>query len=390
VAAESGPSFGLIGASRCMRELRADIRRVADQDVPVLLLGETGVGKELVACAIHEHGSRAQGPYVPVNMAAIPSSMAEAELFGYVRGAFTGASQARAGYFALANGGTLFLDEIGDAPADVQAKLLRITEHKELQPLGGRPQKIDVRLVAATDSDLERAIADGVFRRPLLERLSGYPMRIPPLRERRDDIPRLFVHFLRSELERLGEADKLATPVAAARPWLPLRFMLGLVEHAWLGNVRELFNTALQVALANRGDSVFRVPEAVAGRLANLQPRAAVATGPRRDEASSELPGPKRARELSDQDIVAALEHNGFNLSRTAAELDISRTTLHTRLEQSPVLRKASDLERDEIARALAASGGDVGAAAAALRVSERGLVLHMRKLDLSSTADRR
>jgi two-component system nitrogen regulation response regulator GlnG len=390
LSAESGPSFGLIGASRCMRDLRADIRRVADQDVPVLLLGETGVGKELVASAIHEHGARARGPYVPVNMAAIPSSMAEAELFGYVRGAFTGASQARAGYFALANGGTLFLDEIGDAPADVQAKLLRITEHKELQPLGGRPQKIDVRLIAATDSDLERAIADGAFRRPLLERLSGYPIRIPPLRERRDDIPRLFLHFLRAELARLGEADKLAAPAEQSRPWLPLRLVLALLEHAWPGNVRELFNTALQLALANRGDTAFRVPEAVAGRLAALR---TARPGPSAGRAAEQAAGTRRsvkpARELSDEDIVAALEHNGYNLSRTAAELDISRTTLHTRLELSPVLRKASDLEPGEIARALTASGGDVGAAAAALRVSERGLVLHMRKLDLSRGADR-
>jgi two-component system nitrogen regulation response regulator GlnG len=310
--------------------------------------------------------------------------MAEAELFGHARGAFTGATQARAGYFALADGGTLFLDEIADAPADVQAKLLRVTEQKELQPLGGRPQQIDVRLVAATDSDLERAIADGTFRRPLLERLSGYPIHIPPLRARRDDIPRLFLHFLRAELERLGEADKLAAPAPGARPWLPLRFVLALIEHPWPGNVRELHNAALQLALANRGERAFRVPEPLGERLASLRvaraPAPSAAASPQPDAAPRPV---KRARALSDEDILAALERNGFNLSRTAGELDISRTTLHTRLELSPMLRKASDLAPDEIAHALAAAGNDMAAAAAALRVSERGLVLHIRKLGL-------
>ena len=391
MTADTTADMGLIGASRAMRKLRAEIRRVADQNVPVLLRGETGVGKELVACAIHGHSARSSGPYVPVNVAAIPSSMAEAELFGYVRGAFTGATQARLGHFALAHGGTLFLDEVGEAPPDIQAKLLRITEHQELQPLGGKPQSIDVRLLAATDSELEQAVESGRFRRPLLERLSGYPIRVPPLRDRRDDIPRLFVHFLRSELARLGQADKLAAPVAQGRPWLPLRLMLDLIEYPWPGNVRELFNTAVQLAIANRDADGFRRTDAIAERLGSrrMQPGGSPCAA-RGDAAGRPSAAPRRQpSEITDQEIAVTLERNGFNLSRTAAEFDMSRSTLHVRIESSTLLRKAADLERAEIVDALAKAGGDIGDAAAVLRVSERALVLRMGRLGVARIGPR-
>ncbi|HYG61852.1 MAG TPA: sigma-54 factor interaction domain-containing protein, partial [Thermoanaerobaculia bacterium] len=180
--------LGLVGESAPMVRLRQEIRRVADLEVPVLLRGETGTGKELVARALHEAGPRRGRPYLAVNMAAVPATLAAAELFGASRGAFTGADQKRLGFFARAHGGILFLDEIGETPAEVQPLLLRALESGEIQPVGGsEPQRVDVRLIAATDADLESAVAAGRFRAPLLHRLAGYDIRIPPLRERRDD-----------------------------------------------------------------------------------------------------------------------------------------------------------------------------------------------------------
>src|SRR6185436_13729067 len=185
------------------------------------LRGETGTGKELLARAIHQASSRRAAPYFALNMAAIPASLAAAELFGAAKGAFTGADRRRVGYFGRAQGGTLFLDEIGELPADLQPLLLRVLENGEIQPVGGEETlRVDVRILAATDANLESAIEEGRFRAPLFHRLSGYELRLPSLRERRDDIGRLFIHFLRQELAALGEADRLADPGPEGRPWL--------------------------------------------------------------------------------------------------------------------------------------------------------------------------
>ncbi|HEX8106561.1 MAG TPA: sigma-54 factor interaction domain-containing protein, partial [Kofleriaceae bacterium] len=180
--------LGLVGHSDHIGRVRDDIRRVADLDVPVLIRGETGTGKELVATAIHESGRRARGPLVCVNMAALPPALAAAELFGAARGAYTG-GHGQDGYFRRAGGGTLFLDEIGAAPAEIQVMLLRALETSEIYPLGAqRPERVDVRIIAATDARLEALIASGAFGAPLLHRLAGYEIHLPPLRERRDDI----------------------------------------------------------------------------------------------------------------------------------------------------------------------------------------------------------
>jgi two-component system nitrogen regulation response regulator GlnG len=196
-----------------IHKLRSNIRRVADLDVPVLLHGETGVGKELVARAIHECSGRREREYLCVNMAAVTSSVAASELFGHKKSAFTGASRDHEGYFQRADKGTLFLDEIGDASHDVQLHLLRAVETGQIQVVGGDDLlTVDVRLVAATDSNLDQAIEHGRFRLPLLQRLAGYEIHIPPLRSRRDDIGRLFVHFLRVELDRVGDSERLADP----------------------------------------------------------------------------------------------------------------------------------------------------------------------------------
>ncbi|HVU49250.1 MAG TPA: sigma 54-interacting transcriptional regulator, partial [Polyangia bacterium] len=251
---------GLIGESAAMRKLRQQIHRVADLDVPVLLRGATGVGKELVAAAIHALSRRAHQNYVAVNVAGVPPTMAASELFGHRRGAFTGALAERLGYFAQADGGTLFLDEIGDVSFDVQALLLRAVQEGVIQPLGGTTRHVDVRLIAATDSDLESAVARREFREPLLRRFS-YEIHVPPLRTRRDDVGMLFYHFLRERLETMNEAHRLSPAVASGEPFVPAAYVAAMAHYEWPGNVRELANVALRFAVENRGRARGRVTD---------------------------------------------------------------------------------------------------------------------------------
>jgi two-component system nitrogen regulation response regulator GlnG len=226
------PDFGLVGEGPSMVQLRREIQRVAGLPISVLIRGETGTGKELIASAIHQASPRARGPYLAVNMAAIPQSLAAAELFGAARNAFTGADRSREGYFTRANGGTLFLDEVGETPLDVQALLLRALEAGEIQTVGGAPHRVDVRLIAATDARLEENVAAGRFRAPLLHRLGGYQIHVPPLRQRREDFGVLFLHFLRKELEVLGEPQRLSAP---ERPWVPAPLVAYLADYDWPG-----------------------------------------------------------------------------------------------------------------------------------------------------------
>ena len=215
----SVPHFGLVGESGSTVRLRQEIRSAAELEIPVLLRGETGTGKELVARALHEASSRSGGPYRTVSLAALPPSLAAAELFGAVRGAYTGADRPKEGFFASAHGGTLFLDEIGEAPIEVQVLLLRALETGEIQPVGSvDPRPVDVRVIAATDADLASAVADNRFRAPLLHRLAGFEIHLPPLRQRRDDVARLLDHFLRQEARALGEPTRRrrAGPALAA------------------------------------------------------------------------------------------------------------------------------------------------------------------------------
>jgi two-component system NtrC family response regulator len=232
----------LVGPSDAMRAVQKTIGLVADSDATVLITGETGTGKELVAGAIHRHGRRASGPFVAVNCAAVPAELLESELFGHVRGAFTGAVAERSGAFRDANQGTLFLDEVGDMDGPMQAKILRALQERIVTPVGGRLVRVDVRVLAATNRDLAAAVRDGSFREDLFYRLNVVPIHLAPLRERLADVVPLAEYFLR----QTTEPTKRLTAEAAAR----------LLACTWPGNVRELKNAIERVAILCRGNTI--------------------------------------------------------------------------------------------------------------------------------------
>ena len=379
------PRHGLVGDSPGIVRLRRDIGRVADLPVSVLLRGETGTGKELVARALHDAGPRRDGPFVAVNMAAIPSTLAAAELFGAEKGAFTGADHKRAGPLRRAHGGTLVLDEIGEAPIEVQALLLRALESGEVQGVGAnQPTAVDVRVVSATDLDLEAAIGDQGFRAPLLYRLAGFTMHLPPMRERREDFGRLFRHFLETELEAIGETFRLAP---TDRPWLSGRLIARLARHPWPGNVRQLQNTVRQLVIANRGNDRVTILDPLEDLLDDTAPTAVsdpeVADGRRstRPRPAARLRKPSDIRE---DELVEALARHHYQIQATADALGIPRGSLYGLIDKSPRVRKASDLGADEIADAIETHGGSIQAAAVALCVSEQALRRRMGQLGMS------
>jgi two-component system response regulator AtoC len=274
----------------------------------VLILGETGVGKEVMAKTLHERSPRAAGPLVSINCASFAESMLEAELFGYEKGAFTGALRAKAGLLELAQGGTLFLDEVGEMPLSLQAKLLRVLEQREVWRIGAlAPHAIDARFVSATHRDLEREIAAGRFREDLYFRLAGVSLHIPPLRERLDEIEPLARDFL----ARAAAASGRAPPVLSQQALTQLR------ARPWPGNVRELRNTVERALLLCRGDVV--------------QPEHLTAEGPIVVRTSDP---PSAAREDERARIIEALERCAGNQTHAARLLGISRRTLITRIEE--------------------------------------------------------
>jgi transcriptional regulator with GAF, ATPase, and Fis domain len=286
----------------------------APTDATILIEGETGTGKELVANAVHRLSRRSRACFVPVNCAALPETLAESELFGHVKGAFTGADKDRSGHFQRAHGGTLFLDEIGEMPVALQAKLLRAIQEGEVQPLGAaRPVKVDVRIVAATNRPLDRSVAAGTFRADLYYRLNVVPLHIPPLRERAEDIPVLAAHFLRESKRRL-------TPGAAT----------ALARYSWPGNVREMENVIERlVVLKPAGDL----------ELADLPPAIRGAQPAHASVAAVELPAEgidlyAVLGELEDRLIREALERSGGNRNQAAHSLGIKRTTLVEKLRR--------------------------------------------------------
>ncbi len=319
-----------VGSSPAAAEVKRQARRAAQSMSPVLLLGETGTGKELLAHAIHAASARSDGPFVSVNIAAIPDTLLEAEFFGVAPGAYTGADRrGREGKFKLADGGTLFLDEIGDMPQNLQAKLLRALQEGEIEPLGSNQLvPFDVRVVAATSRDLSTLVREGRFREDLFYRLHVLPLRVPPLRERRGDIPAL--------VELLGEDMALRSGVGP--PEIRPDALALLMGQPWRGNIRELRNVLEQAAMRSDSHSVDAGSLRSILREAGLEPAAPV------DEASTIGAGSNgpddllrplavQVAELERRAIAAAMETSGGNKMATARLLGISRATLYQRLE---------------------------------------------------------
>jgi two-component system nitrogen regulation response regulator GlnG len=382
--------LGMVGASLGVQRVRQHVEQVADLAVPVLIRGETGSGKELIARAIHQRSPRRERPFISVNLGAIPKELAAAELFGSRKGAFTGAVKDQQGFFQAAHGGTLFLDEVGEAPPEVQVMLLRALETGEIYAVGERsPIIVDVRLVAATDAHLEEQIRDGRFKAPLMHRLSGYSIRVPPLRERREDIGRLFHHFAREEMEALGEAGRLSPADAFAEPWLPTSLATRLVLHDWPGNIRQLRNVARQLVIGNRGRPTLRLDEQLEAELCAVT---AAPAGRPADAPSQSAPEPRAAAsprrkpsEITETELLGALRESRWDLQAAADRLGIHRTSIYDLIERSPNLRTAGDLSVEELTRCFQECRGDLDVMAQRLEVSKRALGRRIKELGLGA-----
>ena len=315
-------TIGMVAGSKVMQEIFSLILKLAGSDANVLIMGESGTGKEMVAQAIHHLGTRAGQPFVPVNCAAIPEELLESELFGHVRGAFTGAINARQGRFQLAHNGTLFLDEVGDMSQKLQVKLLRVLQERVFEPVGSdKPVRVDVRVVAATNRDLNQAVGEGAFREDLFYRLNVLPIFLPPLRERREDIALLAAHFLDLQSRKKGKSIRSIEDAALA----------ALKGYDWPGNVRELENLMERLVVLNE-DGVIRAKD-LPGYLA--EKRAA------RNEFDAKMALPLDGVDLDallkiiEADLMQqALVRTGGNKSRAAELLKLNRTTLVERLRR--------------------------------------------------------
>jgi formate hydrogenlyase transcriptional activator len=326
----------IVGESTAIRKVLAQVELVAPAGSTVLILGETGTGKEVIARAVHNLSSRKERTFVKINCAAIPSGLLEAELFGYERGAFTGAINQKLGRFELADHGTLFLDEIGDIPLELQPKLLRVLQEQEFERLGSnRTQTVDVRVVAATNRDLARLVADREFRSDLYYRLNVFPIQIPPLRERREDVPLLVRYFVQNFSRRLNKTVE----------YVPAEAMDALVNYSWPGNIRELENLVERAVLLSPGKEL-RVP------LSELK-QAALPVGDAASDGSGftlQIPGSGSAtstpvatlEEAERQHILRALRQTEWRIAGSkgaAAMLGMKRTTLQARMRKLNIRR---------------------------------------------------
>jgi len=331
---EARGKFGLVGNSVEMQAIFAVIEKVADTPSTVLITGESGTGKELVAKALHEESSRKNGPFIKINCAAIPKTLMESELFGYEKGAFTGATSSKPGRFELADQGTLFLDEIGEIPVEMQVKLLRAIQESEFERVGGiRTIEVDVRLITATNRDREQEVARGNFREDLFYRLNVVPLQIPPLRRRSGDVPMLVTHIIKKFNERLKKAISGISDEA----------LTALEGHGWPGNIRELENVLERTILFTKGDRIERadlqLTSSAAEPASQSQPVPVVTTDDEGDE-SAELSGSLKdavraetarvEREL----IVKALDETHGNVTQAARLLKISRKSLQMKMEE--------------------------------------------------------
>jgi DNA-binding NtrC family response regulator len=311
---------GMVASSKAMLDVFRLVQHLAESDATVLITGESGTGKELVARALHDNSPRRTGPFVAVNCGAIPSELLESELFGHVRGAFTGAVRDRAGRFELANGGALFLDEVGDLPLPLQVKLLRVLQERTFERVGdGHTRRTDARILAATNRDLKREVAEGRFREDLLYRLRVVPIVLAPLRERREDIEPLAHHLLARVTARQGRSQRLAPDALRA-----------LLDYSWPGNARELENALERALLLASGDEI-QVADLPAG--SEGKGREVEAERPERGLLAAALEKQMSLRELSDlyTDRILDLVHG--NKVRAARILGINRRTLYRRGE---------------------------------------------------------
>ena len=305
----------LLGASTSFKDMMTTVRRIAPTDATVLLTGESGSGKELVAKTIHALSTRQDRSFIAVNCAAIPVDLLESELFGHVKGAFTGAVRDKRGKFELADGGTLFLDEIGDMSLRTQSKVLRVLQEQTFQPVGSTENiQVDVRVIAATNKDLQEEIEAGQFREDLYYRINVIPFIVPPLRARRDDIPLLAEHFLSEAAEEYGEGAKRLTVEASAR----------LIAFNWPGNVRQLKNVCERLMIMAMGDEISE---------ADLEPILGFAAPTADGSSEADLPL-REARDLFERRfILTKLHQHGGNVKRTAQALSIERSHLYRKMK---------------------------------------------------------
>jgi DNA-binding NtrC family response regulator len=338
----------IVGRSKPMQDVYKAIGRVSTSDATVLIRGESGTGKELVARAVYQHSSRAQKPFLVINCVAIPENLLESELFGYEKGAFTGAAHRRVGKIEQVHGGTVFLDEIGDMPSSIQSKILRLLQEKSIERLGGRRTiPVDVRILAATNRDLETALAEGRFREDLYYRLKVVTIELPPLRQRQDDIPLLTDFFLARYAAELGMDNPGIAPDAVAT----------LNRHQWPGNVRELANTLQKSLIFSRGAPI-RAEDVIQALSAEKIPgetdsRAAEDIIRRwmRAAMTSKAEGDtfeKIMDHLAGLLVGEALNLTDGNRSRAAKLLGLSRPTLHSKIEKYGLKLKTSVEEKNQ------------------------------------------
>jgi nitrogen regulation protein NR(I) len=348
--------FRLVGESPAIRQVYAVIEKVADTPSTVLITGESGTGKELIARALHEYSSRHSGPFIKINCAAIPKTLMESELFGYEKGAFTGAVGSKPGRFELAHGGTLFLDEIGEIPVEMQVKLLRVLQESEFERVGGiKTLKVDVRLVAATNRDLHAEVGEGAFREDLYYRLNVVPIHLPPLRERRQDIPLLVDHFIAKFNERLKKQIAGIDPDAVER----------LVSYHWPGNIRELENVIERTMLFGEGPTIRALD--LPGELMGV-PGAPSAPVP------EEKPPERLERQYSSSSL---------NLPALAAAASLPIGAEAPSSLKEAVRVETERVERELIQRALDETAGNVTQAARKLKISRKSLQTKMKELGL-------
>jgi formate hydrogenlyase transcriptional activator len=322
----------IVGQSRTLAEVIEKVKLVASTDSSVLILGETGTGKELVARAVHSNSERRDRPLVKVSCAALPVGLIESELFGHEKGAFTGASDRRIGRFELANGGTIFLDEIGDMPPDLQVKLLRVLQEHEFERLGGSNLiKVDVRVIAATNRNLLRSVAEGTFRQDLYYRLNVFPIQLPPLRERSEDIPPLVHYFVRRFSLKIGRKVTRIQRETIDR----------LVSYAWPGNVRELENVIERAVILSRGIELEVAPD-VLPEIAAVALTQAAAPRPAPEEKSPAVPLPQSIDQVERNHILEVLMRTNWRIEGAdgaAALLNLNPSTLRSRMKKLGVLR---------------------------------------------------